>query len=123
MNANIRSAQPFRCSSCGAADSEPGLAGGFRYHDLRHYFASLLIAHGADVKTVQARLRHGSATTTLNTYSHLWPDRDESTRAIVDAVIDAKFQDHADFLRTDGASRRAECREAPGQRAVSGQTS
>ena len=38
---------------------------GFRYHDLRHYFASLLIAHGADVKTVQARLRHGSAKTTL----------------------------------------------------------
>jgi len=23
-----------------------------RYHDLRHYFASLLIASGADVKTV-----------------------------------------------------------------------
>jgi integrase len=31
------------------------LPGGFRYHDLRHYFASLLIASGADVKTVQAR--------------------------------------------------------------------
>lgn len=34
------------------------------YHDLRHYIASLLIASGADVKTVQAHLRHGSATTT-----------------------------------------------------------
>jgi len=32
-----------------------GLPAGFRYHDLRHYFASLLIASGADVKTVQAR--------------------------------------------------------------------
>ena len=31
---------------------------GFRYHDLRHYFASLLIASGTDVKVVQARLRH-----------------------------------------------------------------
>ena len=30
---------------------------GFRFHDLRHYFASLLIADGLDVKTVQARLR------------------------------------------------------------------
>lgn len=49
---------------------------GFRYHDLRHYFASLLIAFGADVKTVQARLRHASAKTTLDTYGHLWPDRD-----------------------------------------------
>ena len=61
-----------------------GLPAGFRYHDLRHYFASLLIASGADVKTVQARLRHASAKTTLDTYGHLWPDRDESTRAAVE---------------------------------------
>jgi integrase len=33
-----------------------GLPAGFRYHDLRHYFASLLIASGGDVKTVQTRL-------------------------------------------------------------------
>lgn len=66
-----------------------GLPGGFRYHDLRHYFASLLIADGADVKTVQARLRHASAKTTLDTYGHIWPDRDESTRAAVDAVLTA----------------------------------
>ena len=68
----------------------PGLPAGFRYQDLRHYLASLLIASGADVKTVQARLRHASATTTLNTYSHLWPDRDESTRAAVEAVFQAR---------------------------------
>src|SRR5215471_10334146 len=65
------------------------LPAGFRYHDLRHYFASLLIADGADVKTVQARLRHASAKTTLDTYGHIWPDRDESTRAAVDAVLSA----------------------------------
>lgn len=66
-----------------------GLPAGFRYHDLRHYFASLLIADGADVKTVQARLRHASAKTTLDTYGHIWPDRDESTRVTVDAVLTA----------------------------------
>ena len=33
----------------------------FRFHDLRHYFASLLIASGLDVMVVQARLRHASA--------------------------------------------------------------
>jgi len=66
-----------------------GLPAGFRYHDLRHYFASLLIADGADGKTVQARLRHASAKTTLDTYGHIWPDRDESTRAAVDAVLSA----------------------------------
>jgi integrase len=63
---------------------------GFRFHDLRHYLASLLIASGADVKVVQARLRHASATTTLNTYAHLWPDADESARAAVGAVLAAR---------------------------------
>jgi len=38
-----------------------GLPEGFTYHDLRHYLASLLIASGADIKTVQARLRHATA--------------------------------------------------------------
>jgi integrase len=74
----------------------PGLPDGFRYHDLRHYLASLLIVSGADVKTVQARLRHASAMTTLDTYGHLWPDRDESTRAATEAVFAAR----ADYLRT-----------------------
>ena len=78
-----------------------GLPAGFRYHDLRHYFASLLIASGVDVKTVQARMRHASAKTTLDTYGHLWPDRDESTRAAVEAV----FADRADSVRTKRAAR------------------
>lgn len=64
-----------------------GLPDGFRFHDLRHYFASMLIAAGSDVKIVQARLRHASAKTTLDTYGHLWPDSDESTRMAVEAAM------------------------------------
>ena len=67
-----------------------GLPEGFRYHDLRHYFASLLIASGLDVKVVQKRLRHASAMTTLNTYGHMWPDADESSRAAVAVVLAAR---------------------------------
>ncbi len=67
-----------------------GLPDGFRYHDLRHYLASMLIASGADVKVVQARMRHASAKTTLDTYGHLWPDSDDSTRAAIDAVMAAR---------------------------------
>ncbi len=69
-----------------ARDAIDGLPEGFRFHDLRHYFASLLIASGLDVKTVQARLRHASAKTTLDIYGHLWPDTDDSSRAAVAAV-------------------------------------
>jgi integrase len=81
---------------------------GFRYHDLRHYFASLLIASDADVKTVQARLRHASAKTTLDTYGHIWPDRDESTRAAVDAVITARPEQRRNSDQTNSQRRRSE---------------
>jgi integrase len=72
---------------------------GFRFHDLRHFYASLLISSGPDVKVVQSRLRHASAKTTLDTYAHLWPDSDDSTRAAIDSAITARGLS-ADFLRT-----------------------
>lgn len=85
-----------------------GLPAGFRFHDLRHYFASLLIGSGADVKVVQRRMRHASAMTTLNTYGHMWPDADESARAAVGAVLAARAELEssrpADYLRTRGTS-------------------
>lgn len=51
-----------------------------RLHDLRHFYASGLIAAGCDVVTVQRALGHSNATTTLNTYSHLWPTAEDRTR-------------------------------------------
>jgi Phage integrase family len=58
-------------------------------HDLRHYYASLLIRHGESVKTVQRRLGHATAAETPDTYSHLWPDSDDRTREAVDAILTA----------------------------------
>jgi integrase len=92
-----------------AREAVVGLPEGFRYHDLRHHFASLLIASGADVKVVQHRLRHSSAKTTLDNYSHLWPDSDESTRTAVEQVLSAH---RADRVRTDLRAGR----EPAGQR-------
>ncbi|MBE0009575.1 MULTISPECIES: tyrosine-type recombinase/integrase [unclassified Arthrobacter] len=68
-----------------------GLPDGFRFHDLRHYFASLLIASGLDVKVVQTRLRHSSAKTTLDTYGHIWPDKDDSSRTAIAAVLSSRL--------------------------------
>ena len=64
-----------------------GLEPGTGMHALRHYYASLLIRFGESVKTVQSRLGHASAAETLDTYSHLWPDSDDRTRAAIDAVL------------------------------------
>jgi integrase len=51
------------------------------------FYASLLIAKGCSVKSVQRRLGHQSATETLDTYGHLWPDSDDETRNAVDLVL------------------------------------
>jgi integrase len=60
---------------------------GFTPHDLRHYAASVLIEQGASVKAVQRHLGHSSATTTLDVYSHLWPDSEDITRRALDAGL------------------------------------
>jgi integrase len=52
---------------------------------LRHYYASLLIRNDASVRAVQPRLGHSSTKTTLDIYAHLWPDKENRTRRIVDA--------------------------------------
>ncbi len=74
-------------------------AGDLRLHDLRHVYASALIAAGESVKTVQRRLGHSSAAMTLDVYSHLWPDSDERSRAAIDSYLGAT----ADTVRTAGA--------------------
>ena len=56
-------------------------------HALRHYYASLLIRYGESVKTVQVRLGHASASETLDTYSHIWPDAEDRTRDAIDEVL------------------------------------
>jgi integrase len=67
-------------------------------HDLRHFYASLLIRHGESVKVVQSRLGHATAAETLDTYAHLWPDSDDTTRTAVDSVL--KIKPAADSVRT-----------------------
>lgn len=86
----------FSASVWRPATQRAGLTGAV-FHDLRHYYASLLIRHGESVKVVQARLGHATAAETLDTYSHLWPDSEDQTREAIDAVLGAP----ADSLRTD----------------------
>jgi integrase len=64
-----------------------GVRQGVTFHDLRHFYASLLIRHGESVKTVQARLGHATAQETLDTYGHLWPDSEDRTRAAVEMAL------------------------------------
>ena len=58
-------------------------------HALRHFYASALIRHGENVKTVQRRMGHSSSATALDTYIHLWPDFDDRTRQAVERALSA----------------------------------
>lgn len=55
-------------------------------HDLRHTFATMMIASGTDVRTVASYLGHANVAMTLNTYADVDPD---AKRAAVSKVEDA----------------------------------
>ena len=84
---------------------------GIRLHDLRHYYASGLIAEGCDVVTVQRALGHSSASVTLGVYSHLWPSAEDRTRRAAGAMMNAALADSADSVRTPGAGKGPELRK------------
>src|ERR1039457_4480750 len=46
---------------------------GVRFHDLRHFFASMLIAQGESAKYVCDQMGHSSVAFTFDTYGHLFP--------------------------------------------------
>jgi integrase len=56
---------------------------GLHLHEIRHTYATQLIANGVDFKTVQYLMGHASASTTLNLYSHA---QDAQKRAASDLM-------------------------------------
>jgi integrase len=54
------------------------------FHDLRHSYASRLVAAGLDVLTVQAKMGHESLLTTQR-YAHTAPGADDRVRAVLEA--------------------------------------
>jgi integrase len=54
------------------------------FHALRHYYASDLVAEGADIVSVSQALGHHSAAFTLDVYAHLMPSAADRIRAIID---------------------------------------
>ena len=52
----------------------------YRFHDLRHTFATRILAAGVDPKTVSGLLGHATVALTLDIYTHL--ERERMKRAV-----------------------------------------
>ncbi len=59
----------------------------FRFHDLRHFSVTTLIAAGVDVRTVSERHGHARATMTLDRYAHALPERDRAAAGILGKAL------------------------------------
>ena len=58
-----------------------------RVHDLRHSHASLLIELGFSPLLISERLGHENIETTLQTYSHLYPNKHAEVAEKLQALI------------------------------------
>lgn len=55
-------------------------------HALRHYYASVLLHGGTDIKALSEYLGHHSAAFTLSVYCHLMPAAADGARQAIDAA-------------------------------------
>ncbi|GAA1791874.1 tyrosine-type recombinase/integrase [Planosporangium flavigriseum] len=62
-------------------------AGGLRFHDLRHSYATWLVSSGVPINDVQKVMGHEQASTTLNRYTHGSDDRDARIRNALAAFL------------------------------------
>src|SRR5215470_14921411 len=73
---------------------------GTRFHDLRHFFASQLIANGETAAYVRDQMGHSSIKVTFDTYGHLFPGRGkEASDRYEKAMRDAREKSKADVRK------------------------
>jgi integrase len=60
---------------------------GLHLHELRHTYASLLVANGIDIKTVQYLMGHASAATTINLYAHVQESQKRGAADVMEMLL------------------------------------
>ncbi len=77
-----------------AAVARAGLPAGTTSHDLRHHYASALLAAGESVVAVAERLGHDNAALVLSTSGPLMPDSEDRTRRAIDTLWAGAATEH-----------------------------
>jgi integrase len=57
------------------------------YHALRHFFASVLLDAGENIRALAEYLGHADPAFTLRVYTHLMPSSSVRTRAAIDRMF------------------------------------
>ena len=66
---------------------EVGISRRFKFHDLRHTHATLLLLKGIPVKVVSERLGHSTVAMTQDTYAHVLPEMQAEVVKVLDGVF------------------------------------
>ena len=56
-------------------------------HQLRHHYASVLLAGGIDIRRLSEYLGHHDPAFTLSTYAHLMPDDEDRAPRLIEAAL------------------------------------
>ena len=95
------------------ARKRAGLDDSITFHDLRHFFASVLIASGCSIKQVQMALGHDSARITLDTYAHLIPGDEDRVRDAIENAIGSVRPSTTTNARSDSLTAGGAPRSSP----------
>jgi len=63
-----------------------------RFHDLRHTYASLLLAKSIPAKYIQNQLGHSTIQVTMDRYAHIMPEIREQSVNVLDGLFTAGRQ-------------------------------
>ncbi len=77
-----------------------------RLHDLRHTYAALMIATGAEAKVLQRAMGHASSRTTLDVYGHLYDRAQREAADALGALLEAPQERPASKAVSTGAPQK-----------------